>query len=254
MKKALSYTLIFIGLQMVITPLVVFIVPLIIGEKASNMNLLALIGMGLFAVVTTALFFRCGWTKASRSFLMSRPWAILFWCVLAAIGIIIPATAFLELLSELPNWIESGMAELIRLPGSYFVVCILAPLAEEVVFRGAILRALLAWKPDREWGMIAISALLFSAIHMNPAQMPHAFIVGLLLGWLYSRTGSIVPGVVFHCVNNTIAYLMTRLYPSEDLRLIDILGSERQVLMAVGFSLLILLPSLYQLYLSLRRR
>jgi hypothetical protein len=70
---------------------------------------------------------------------------------------------------------------------------------------------------------------------------------------MYERTGSIVPGVVFHWANNTIAFFLFRLYPDPDIRLTDILGSEQRVLMAVGCSLCILLPSIYQLYLHMKR-
>jgi len=134
----------------------------------------------------------------------------------------------------------------------YLVVGLLAPLAEEVVFRGAVLRALLQWN-RRPWLAIVLSALLFSAVHMNPAQLPHTFLVGLLLGWLYYRTASIVPGVVYHWVNNTVAYVMYNLYPSSDITLADVFGSQQRVLMAVGFSLCILLPALFQLNLRMKK-
>ena len=134
--------------------------------------------------------------------------------------------------------------------GGYFVICLLVPLVEELVFRGAVLRALLSWKPEARWGMIAVSALLFSIAHMNPAQMPHAFLVGLLLGSMYS---SIVPGVAFHWANNTISYFLFKLYPNTDTKLVDVLGSPQHVALAVCFSLFILLPALYQLHLWMRK-
>ena len=134
----------------------------------------------------------------------------------------------------------------------YLVVGLLAPLVEELVFRGAVLKALLRWKQN-PWVGIAISALLFALIHMNPAQMPHAFLIGLLLGWMYYRTDSIVPGVVYHWVNNTVAYIMYNLYPNPDLTLLDLFGSERAVMMALGFSFCIFLPALFQLNLRLKK-
>ena len=83
--------------------------------------------------------------------------------------------------------------------------------------------------------------------------MPHAFLVGLLLGWLYYRTDSIVPGIVYHWVNNSIAYVVYNFYPDPQMKLIDLFGSQRTVAAAVLFSLLILLPALYQLNLRLRK-
>jgi hypothetical protein len=88
---------------------------------------------------------------------------------------------------------------------------------------------------------------------MNPAQMPHAFLIGLLLGWMYYRTDSIVPGVVYHWVNNTIAYVLMAFYPDPDLKTTDFFGNQQTVLMAVAFSLCILIPSIYQLNLRMRK-
>jgi hypothetical protein len=151
--------------------------------------------------------------------------------------------------------VEQQMADLMMHRGGYFVICILAPVCEELVFRGAVLRSLLAWRPRLRWPMIGVSALLFAAIHVNPAQMPHAFIIGLLLGWLYERTRSVAPGIAFHWANNTVAYLLFRMYPDPSIHLVDIFsGQERAVGAAVVFSLFILLPAIYQLYSSLHSK
>ena len=141
-----------------------------------------------------------------------------------------------------------------NVPGGYAALCILAPIAEEVVFRGAILRKLMEWKPQHRWLMITLSALLFALAHMNPAQFLHPFLIGLLLGWMYVRTGSILPGIVYHCVNNSVPYLTTRLYQALDVTLTQILGSTSRVLMAVAFSLLIFVPAIYQLHLWMRKK
>jgi hypothetical protein len=98
-----------------------------------------------------------------------------------------------------------------------------------------------------------LAALLFAMIHLNPAQMPHAFMIGLLLGWLYYRTDSIVPGVVYHWVNNTVAYVLYNFYPDPNMTLLDLFGSQRTVLLALLFSLCIFLPALYQLNLRLKK-
>ena len=142
----------------------------------------------------------------------------------------------------------------------YLAIGLLAPLSEEIVLRGAVLRSLLekpllTGRSERVniWTAITISAFFFALIHMNPAQMPHAFVIGLLLGWMYWRTGSILPGVAYHWANNSMAYILYNIYPNPDLKLIDILGSEQRVLMALGFSLLILVPAIYQLNMWMKR-
>ncbi|MCD7757197.1 MAG: CPBP family intramembrane metalloprotease, partial [Clostridiales bacterium] len=87
-----------------------------------------------------------------------------------------------------------------------------------------------------------------------PAQMPHAFLVGLLLGWMYYRTGSILPGVVVHWVNNTVAYAIYVLMPqTADMGLVEIFGGSRNnIILSIVFSLFILLPGIYQLNRSMK--
>jgi membrane protease YdiL (CAAX protease family) len=174
--------------------------------------------------------------------------------VVAALGAIIPSAWLQEQMPELPNFAEQEFDTILGTPWGYFVIGLMAPLSEEIVLRGAILKELLKSEKLSVWTAIAISALFFALVHMNPAQMPHAFLIGLLLGWMYYRTGSILPGVAYHWANNSVAYVMYALYPDPDMKLIDIFkGSEQHVYMALGFSLLILLPALYQLHLWMRR-
>lgn len=81
---------------------------------------------------------------------------------------------------------------------------ILTPISEELLFRGAILGTLLPLTPRRPWVAIAISAILFGIAHLNPVQIVFGALYGLLFGWLYWRTASLLPGIVVHVVNNTI--------------------------------------------------
>ena len=246
MKNALIYAVIFGAIQVVVSFIVQGIWTLVMG-KDTVMNATGLIiTMAVFSILTMAVFLLAKWSVVSRHWVRTRPWVVLFWCVVAALGAIVPSVWLQEHMPELPNVVEGEFDMIMKDRWGYFVVGLLAPLAEEMVFRGAILRSLLRWKQN-PWVGIAISALLFAVVHMNPAQMPHAFLIGLLLGWMYWRTDSIVPGVVYHWVNNTVAYILYNIYPDPDLTLVEMFGSEQKVLMALGFSLLIFLPSLFQL-------
>ena len=246
MKNALIYAVIFGAIQVVVSFIVQGVWTLVIG-KDTVMNATGLIiTMAVFSILTMAVFLLAKWSVVSRHWVRTRPWFVLFWCVVAALGAIVPSVWLQEHMPELPNVVEGEFDMIMKDRWGYFVVGLLAPLAEEMVFRGAILRSLLRWKQN-PWVGIAISALLFAVVHMNPAQMPHAFLIGLLLGWMYWRTDSIVPGVVYHWVNNTVAYILYNIYPDPDLTLVEMFGSEQKVLMALGFSLLIFLPSLFQL-------
>lgn len=246
MKNALIYTIVFAAIQVVVSMLVQGVWMLVMGKESAMNATGMIITMAVFSVLTMVLFLWAKWSVVSRHWVRTRPWFVLFWCVLAALGALIPSVWIQEHMPELPNIVEGEFDMIMKDRWGYLVVGLLAPLAEEMVFRGAVLRSLLRWK-ENPWIGIVISAVLFAVIHMNPAQMPHAFLIGLLLGWLYYRTDSIVPGVVYHWVNNTVAYVMYNLYPNPDLTLVELFGTEQKVLMALGCSLLIFLPSLFQL-------
>jgi membrane protease YdiL (CAAX protease family) len=183
----------------------------------------------------------------------------LFWSCIAAFGAIIPAIWLQEQMPELPNFVEQQFDMILGTRWGYLTVGLLAPLAEEIVFRGAILRALLTHQSAAGNKLspstaIVASAVIFAVIHFNPAQLPHAFLVGLLLGWMYYRTNSILPGVAFHWVNNSVAYVLYNIFPDPDLKLADLFpGSPFYPLMAVGFSLIILLPALFQLHVWMKK-
>ena len=245
MKNAIVYTIVFAGIEILVGSLVLLAYQLLKGTGTELDAMGVIISSGLAGVVTIAVFLAAKWAVVSRHWIRTRPWTVLFWCVVATLGSLIPSSWLQELMPELPNTAEKAFDLVLKDRWGYFIVGLLAPLSEELVFRGAILRELLKWK-ENPWIGIIISAMLFSLVHMNPVQMPHAFLVGILLGWLYYRTDSIIPGVIWHWVNNTIAYVMYNL-TNPDETLLEYFGSQQRVLMAVGFSLMIFLPALYQL-------
>ncbi len=253
MKKAFSYLFIFIGLQLVGGAIITTLWSLIAGNSDKTAAML-ITTTGVIGLLTIVIFLWTRYAEVSPTWLRTRPWTVLSWSVIAALGALIPSAWIQEQMPELPNFAEQEFGTIMGTPWGYLVIGLLAPLSEEIVLRGAILKELLKSEKLSTWTAIAISALLFALVHMNPAQMPHAFLIGLLLGWMYYRTGSILPGVAYHWANNSVAYVMYALYPDPDMKLIDIFkGSEQHVYMALGFSLLILLPALYQLHLWMRR-
>lgn len=261
MKKAIEYLLIFIVVQVIVTYCVKGVWYLATGDSGRESGMLIVLTSILYGLAAIALFVWRKWTPVSGNYIQTRPWWVFFWSFLAALGMYLPAEWVLENMPELPNILKESFGDIINTPGGYLALGIVAPVAEEVVFRGAILRELLKWlggpgSTGKAWGAIAISALLFALVHMNPAQMPYAFVAGLLMGWMYWRTGSILPGIVFHVTTNTISYVLMRLYSSvDDVKLGDIFsGGEGDVMKAVCFSLLVLLPSLFQLHVWMKRK
>ena len=253
MKKALSYLLIFIGLQIVGGGIITALWNVITGNGDKTAAML-ITTTGVVGVITIVLFLWTRYAEVSPKWLRTHPWTVLAWSVVASMGALIPSMWIQEQIPELPNFVEQEFDTILGTPWGYLVIGLLAPLSEEIVMRGAILKELLKSEKLSVWAAITISALMFALIHMNPVQMPHAFLIGLLLGWMYWRTGSILPGVAYHWANNSAAFVMYALYPDPDMKLIDLFkGSELHVYMALGFSLLILLPALFQLNLWMRR-
>ena len=89
--------------------------------------------------------------------------------------------------------------------GAFFKVAIVAPVVEELIFRGLILQGF----RRRYNGFVAVfmSALLFALFHLNPWQFPTTFILGLLLGWIMLRTDNILLAILGHSINNALVLL-----------------------------------------------
>lgn len=227
-----------------------------IKNLLSNDTTLVLISV-IGSVLTIALFVWRKWVVLSRTYLRSNPWFTLLWVVFLGLGNILPLQWIYEQLNiSLSMEMEEMFKSIMGNRWGYLALGILAPLAEEMVFRGAILRTLLNYFNGRMyWVPIIVSALLFGLVHGNMAQLLNAFLIGILLGWMYYRTESIVPGIVLHWVNNTVAYTMYKLMPQmNDGKLIDFFhGNNRLMYMGLACSLLVFIPSLYQLYVRLRK-
>jgi hypothetical protein len=101
---------------------------------------------------------------------------------------------------------------LLGLAVALVIASIIVPFAEEILFRGYLFPGLM-----RRFGFMAgllLSAILFGAAHGSPdAFVPLSFF-GIILGLLYSATGSIYPGILLHSVNNSIALLAAYLLES----------------------------------------
>jgi len=86
---------------------------------------------------------------------------------------------------------------------------ILAPVVEEIAFRGIALGCLLArgWSP---WMAAALTSAGFAAVHMQyaPIALIPVFAAGFLFAWLRIQTGSIGPSIVAHASANAVALVL----------------------------------------------
>ncbi len=126
--------------------------------------------------------------------------------VLAVTGAVLGifATDLLAEMLDLPNVIESTMTSLASNVLGILTIAVVGPVTEEIVFREAVLGGMLR-EGVAPWRAMCFSALCFGIIHFNPAQIPFACVVGLILAYIYYKTDSIALTSVIHVINNSVA-------------------------------------------------
>ena len=135
-----------------------------------------------------------------------------------SIPFLLAGMVFVNLCSEflnLPDHLQDTFLGMSRNVFGILSITVMAALVEELLFRGAIQGHLLR-KGMKPLHAILISSAIFGIIHMNPIQVPFAFAIGLIFGWLYYRTGSLVPGIIGHFINNTIACIQMATMSKEE--------------------------------------
>jgi membrane protease YdiL (CAAX protease family) len=88
------------------------------------------------------------------------------------------------------------------------LVGIIGPMAEEIFFRGFVLPGLVK-KFGIIWALV-ISSVVFGLFHIDPGTIVPTFTLGLALGWVYIKTGSIWPAMFAHGLHNTVAVLIAK--------------------------------------------
>ena len=166
--------------------------------------------MGVPAILASA-FTR----RLSNPFTPSKPvsGSVLFLGILAAIGLCMAANVVTNIITaylyewglpqpEFPQYLEPTLTSLGL---NIFVLAVLPGLLEEMVFRGFVLRTL---RPYGDMFAVLVSAFLFGLMHGNIAQIPFAFMVGIVLGWFYVATNNIWVSVFIHFLNNALSVCM----------------------------------------------
>jgi membrane protease YdiL (CAAX protease family) len=140
----------------------------------------------------------------AKSALISVPLFCFFWAVEAILewANVVPQP---QTISIAVSQMEAGLG----LFGVMLIIIIGAPLFEEIVFRGFIQPAMV-----RSLGLtpgIALTAGIFAIIHgPNLHAVGPVFVLGLVLGWLRHRTGTVTAPMILHVVNNAGAMLLVR--------------------------------------------
>lgn len=144
-----------------------------------------------------------GFTMAFAAFAMSIATAI----VIEPVNMLMP-----DMSAEMMQKMEALIGGPVWV--TFISVSIFAPFFEEWLCRGIVLRGLLK-KVSPAWAVV-ISAAFFALIHMNLWQAVPAFLMGLVFGYVYYKTGSLKLTMLMHFANNTMALALSQVSSLQD--------------------------------------
>lgn len=140
--------------------------------------------------------------------------------IVLSIGISWLESTFLPMSDEMKLEMSRQMAEFFPRPQSalqwaslLFIGALSPAICEELLFRGFILQGLRG--SVRPWVAVVVTALLFGLLHMSIYRLAGTTALGVIMGFLVLRTGSIYPAMLFHFVNNALALTFAMVFDAE---------------------------------------
>lgn len=166
---------------------------------------------------------RTTWSPVSATYLILA--------IILSLSCILLVDGLMSQLPWIPDWSDESFKKILTTWTGVLGVTILGPVLEELLFRGAITTVLLKkYSPTKS---ILISALIFGLIHFNPAQSVGAFFLGILLAWMYYKTGSLIPVILVHIMNNCLAFYLSTNFPDVEY-LKDIVGTNMYIILLMA--------------------
>ncbi|MBR5211358.1 MAG: CPBP family intramembrane metalloprotease [Bacteroidales bacterium] len=161
-------------------------------------------------------FFETGYALDSSHFGSLGAFSMAVIVSIATMAMAFMADSLNVLMPEAPEWFEKAMEQIMDAPVwiTLISVSVFAPLFEEWLCRGMVLRGLL--QKTHPASAILVSAAFFAVLHMNPWQALPAFLLGILFGYVYYKTGSLKLTMLMHCVNNTMAVVFSKIPSLEE--------------------------------------
>ena len=184
-KKIYTYISFFIGQGFMLVPLGYFL----ISQQQPILKILRLRKVSRNIIVNTLLF-------GSGILILSDELDRL-------IQVFIPAPDYIVDMSSLmhPETVAGFIVFILA-------VIVVAPFGEEILFRGFLQQFLEKhWKDSTK--AVLITSLFFAMIHLNPYWMIQIYFLGLILGFLAWRTGSVIPSLILHGLNNAMAIILS---------------------------------------------
>jgi len=144
------------------------------------------------------------------------PVSTIYYTVLLSLGIIILSDELdkiIQMFIDAPEYVIdlNGLLKPESLLGYFLLftaVVVIAPLGEELLFRGFFQQIL-----EKHWKdvtrAVLMTAIIFSFIHMNPFWFAQIYILGIILGFLAWKTKSVLPSLILHSLNNLVALILS---------------------------------------------
>ena len=184
------------------------------------------------------------------------PVGALMCCLMAVLGTLaasIISDGAVNLLPPMPDWLEEALNSMVNgeLWVNFLCACVMAPIFEEWLCRGMVLRGLLNYTRRDKAGnkvqglkpsvAIIISAAFFALIHANPWQAIPAFALGCLFGYVYYRTGSLKLTMLMHFTNNAFALLCSNLDVFDGIdSWVELLGTGKYLVLCAACLLMVI--------------
>lgn len=206
------YIIAFFAMQ-IIGMAIMFIISIVMGIDTENFMSNSLVLCTTMSAIMIAIwyYFAYGRKKEEREKLSLKGYAIL---VLLSIGMYF-VSSFLATITS--GWFEDAgskfdqLMEMIDMGNpvlTFFAAALMAPLGEECLLRGMVLRNLQKYKFSVTAAII-IQGVLFGVIHGNLIQGIYAIPLGILYGYVAYRTKSVWPSIMMHFINNSISQIVS---------------------------------------------
>ena len=237
--KSVCYLALFLGMQLaVMLPLIVSAISVAItGESvvdeavvqaffSVDVMIFSLVS-GLLTLAVVLVFYLIRRKKLSEAlWLRPVPVPALLTAASLAPGLYLVVTTGLAILPEAwqDSYIEASSGIDSGTLAGVVAVAVVAPIVEEVIFRGLIMNRLARVMPG--WLAVVLSAAAFGACHGHPVWFTYAFVLGAVFGFIDLRVNSILPSILGHVIFNTIGQIFSAIPETEE-------GTEALVAMGV---------------------
>lgn len=186
------------------------------GREDSPTSLFVLMASSLVVVWLTfwLVFLKTRFTWSAIGYAKpSRPW-LKKWIFSVVVYVLISMALVAVATWLLPSF-DANQAQDVGLSGSYSLglkiigfisLVILTPIFEETMFRGVLFKGLR--RSMSFYPALIVASLLFALAHGQLNVSLDTFALGLLLGYLTEKTGSIVPSILLHALKNSVAFII----------------------------------------------